>query len=66
MKPQIIVQYKLAGLVPTSIKYPDLNREGGNPILTISYKVGKCEAWYNRSFLKKGNQDIVTKSSDKI
>ena len=64
MKPQIIVQYKLAGLVPTSIKYPDLNREGGNPILTISYKVGKCEAWYNKSFLKKGNQDIVTKSSD--
>ena len=64
MKPQIIVQYKLAGLVPTSIKYPDLNREGRNPILTISYKVGKCEAWYNRSFLKKGNQDIVTKSSD--
>lgn len=51
MKPQIIVQYKLAGLVPTSIKYPDLNREGSNPILNISYKVGKCEAWYNPDFL---------------
>ena len=51
MKPQIIVQYKLAGLVPTSIKYPDLNREGSNPILNINYKVGKCEAWYNPDFL---------------
>lgn len=66
MKPQIIVQYKLAGLVPTSIKYPDLNREGGNPILNISYKVGKCEAWYNPDFLtnKQSSTGIANKASE--
>ena len=66
MKPQIIVQYKLAGLVPTSIKYPDLNREGSNPILNINYKVGKCEAWYNPDFLtnKQSGAGIANSAKD--
>lgn len=67
MKPQIIVQYKLAGLVPTSIKYPDLNREGSNPILNINYKVGKCEAWYNPDFLINKNSNTgIAKDAKEI
>ena len=67
MKPQIIVQYKLAGLVPTSVKYPDLNREGGNPILNINYKVGKCEAWYNPDFLtNKSSSAGIAKNAKEI
>jgi hypothetical protein len=65
MKPQIIAQYKMSGLVPTMVKYPDLTREGGNPIININYKVGKCEVWYNPDFLRdKTGKDIANTATE--
>ena len=67
MKPQIIMQYKLHGLVPTAVKYPDFNREGTDSTISINYKVGKCEACYNTSdFLRENGGNAIANSADEI
>lgn len=53
MDPQVILKIELRGLVPQSVDYPQLSTSGGNYTKTVTYTVGQCNIFYDKSFVKE-------------